>query len=58
MLPTITVDIGTTSIKMCVFDDAGDLCASARRETPTLRDQEGEIYDVEALLAAVTSAVS
>ncbi|WP_440708936.1 FGGY-family carbohydrate kinase [Herbiconiux sp. YIM B11900] len=57
MLPTITVDVGTTSVKLCLFDVAGTLLASARQATPTVTDAWGEIYDVDALWALVTGFV-
>ena len=53
MLPTITVDIGTTSVKLCLFDAASRLAASDRQPTPTSRDRWGEVYDVEKLRGIV-----
>lgn len=53
MLPTITVDVGTTSVKLCLFDAESVLVASAKRATPTIRDASGEVYDLEALRAAI-----
>ncbi|ROS61134.1 sugar (pentulose or hexulose) kinase [Frigoribacterium sp. PhB160] len=53
MLPTITVDVGTTSIKLCFFDAGGRLLESGRVPTPTLPDAWGEIYDVDAVVDAV-----
>jgi sugar (pentulose or hexulose) kinase len=44
--PTITVDIGTTSVKLCLFDADARLVASERHRTPTQADQWGEIYDL------------
>lgn len=55
--PTITVDIGTTSIKMCLFDRDARLLASGKQETPTLDDGSGEIYDLPAVLAGVAGFV-
>jgi sugar (pentulose or hexulose) kinase len=49
MLQTITVDVGTTSVKLCLFDDAGELLASERHATPTVADAWGEIYDIAKL---------
>lgn len=46
MLPTITVDIGTTAVKLCLFDADARLVASERQPTPTRTDQWGEIYDL------------
>ncbi|WP_291042646.1 FGGY family carbohydrate kinase [Herbiconiux sp.] len=57
MLPTITVDVGTTSVKLCLFDAAGALQASAREATPTRADAWGEVYDLEALDAVLTGFV-
>lgn len=57
MLPTITVDVGTTSVKLCVFDAEGALLASARHTTPTVMDAWGEIYDVAALTGAIADFV-
>jgi sugar (pentulose or hexulose) kinase len=53
MLPTITVDVGTTSVKLCLFDAEGGLVTSARHSTPTVKDGWGEIYDVEKLESIV-----
>lgn len=53
MLPTITVDVGTTSIKLCLFDAAGNPEATARHATPTQADAWGEVYDLDALFAIV-----
>ncbi|RPE77845.1 MULTISPECIES: L-fuculokinase [unclassified Frondihabitans] len=53
MQPTITVDVGTTSVKLCVFDDAGQLKDVARVPTPTVSDAWGEIYDVKSLIGSI-----
>ncbi|MGC5224964.1 FGGY-family carbohydrate kinase [Micromonospora sp. DT81.3] len=53
MLPTITVDVGTTSVKLCMFDAGGSLRASARISTPTQTDAWGDVYDMDALTAAI-----
>ena len=53
MLPTVTIDIGTTSVKLCVFDADGEPLATARHATPTRRDGWGEIYDLEMLKGVV-----
>lgn len=53
MLPTITVDVGTTSIKLSMFGTSGKVLASARHTTPTVMDTWGEIYDLEALTGAI-----
>lgn len=57
MTPTITVDIGTTSIKLCLFDAEGALRAADRCATPTQRDAWGEIYDMGAVMDAVRAFV-
>jgi sugar (pentulose or hexulose) kinase len=57
-LPTLTVDIGTTSVKLCLFDAAGDLLASARQPTPTIVDADGESYDLPALEGGVRAFVT
>ncbi|MFD4422203.1 L-fuculokinase [Agromyces sp. NPDC058484] len=57
MLPTITVDVGTTSVKCCHFDASGELLASDRCPTPTMKDDAGEIYDLDRLSAAVTGFI-
>jgi sugar (pentulose or hexulose) kinase len=49
MLPTLTVDVGTTSVKLCVFDAASRLLASERHPTPVAVDPWGTIYDVDRL---------
>ncbi len=54
MRPTVTIDIGTTSVKLCLFDAQGALLASDRRLTPTLRDDVGDVYDLDALLGIVS----
>lgn len=53
VIPTITVDIGTTSVKLCLFDSNAELVVSARHATPTATDSAGEIYDLFALLGYV-----
>lgn len=57
MLPTITVDIGTTSVKLCLFDDEARLIASARQPTPVRSDGVGEIYDVDELTGLITGFI-
>lgn len=57
MLSTITVDIGTTSVKLCFFDDEARLLASARQPTPVRRDEWGEIYDVDDLTALISGFI-
>jgi len=53
VLPTITVDIGTTSVKLCMFGADGVLASAAKRPTPTIRDALGEIYDTDALQRSI-----
>lgn len=57
MLPTVTIDIGTTSVKLCCFDAESRLLASARHRTPTTRDEWGEVYDLESLRRMIVSFV-
>lgn len=49
MLSTVTVDIGTTSVKLCLFGASGQLLAAARGATPTVQDAWGDVYDIDAL---------
>lgn len=58
MLPTITVDIGTTSVKLGMFDACGRMLASAKARTPTTGDEWGEIYDLDALTGSVAAFVT
>ena len=58
MLPTITVDVGTTSVKLSLFDVAGDPRATARLATPTTKDAWGEIYDLETLRAGIEGFIA
>ena len=57
MLPTITVDVGTTSVKLCLFDARSTLLASARHSTPTVMDAWGEIYDIAALTGGLSDFI-
>jgi len=54
MKPTITIDIGTTRVKLGFFDAAGNQLASEKQSTPNLTDAWGAIYDIDALLAMIT----
>lgn len=58
VLPTITVDIGTTSVKLSLFDSDAAPVASLRVTTPTTRDDTGEIYDITALRAVITDFIA
>jgi len=53
VLPTITIDIGTTSVKLCLFDAEAQLSATRRLATPTQHDEFGEVYDLPALREGV-----
>jgi sugar (pentulose or hexulose) kinase len=55
--PTLTVDVGTTSVKLCLFDADARLLVSARQPTPTMADDAGEVYDLPALLGGITGFV-
>ena len=57
MFPTVTVDVGTTSVKLCMFGADGALLASARHDTPTMQDAWGEIYELSALHAMIISFI-
>ncbi len=57
VLPTVTVDVGTTSVKLCLFGADAALLASAKHPTPTVTDDVGEVYDLPALWTAVTTFV-
>ncbi|GAA3921338.1 FGGY family carbohydrate kinase [Microbacterium invictum] len=57
MSATVTVDIGTTGVKLCLFTSAGHLAASDRHPTPTVEDQWGEIYDLDALTHIIESFI-
>ena len=57
VLPTITVDVGTTSIKLCLFGADAELLATAKHPTPTVSDDSGETYDLPAVLQDVTAFV-
>lgn len=58
MIPAVTVDIGTTSVKLGVFDADGVQVDAATTPTPTVADAFGEIYDVDALRALVSGFVA
>lgn len=58
LLPTVTVDIGTTSVKLCMFDTGGQPLALARHATPTTKDQWGEIYDLDGLKSLVARFIA
>ena len=53
MLPTITIDVGTTSVKLSLFDAAGEAVVMERTPTPTVADAWGEIYEVGSLARAI-----
>ncbi|MEI2774712.1 MAG: FGGY family carbohydrate kinase [Tetrasphaera sp.] len=54
----MTVDIGTTRVKLGFFDEAGTQLALAKHPTPTQPDQWGVVYDVPALRGLVTAFIS
>ena len=53
MKPTVTIDIGTTRIKLGFFDRDGNQLASEKQPTPTVTDAWGAIYNVDALMAVI-----
>ncbi len=55
MKPSLTVDIGTTSVKLGLFDEVGGLVHAAKLPTPTQPDAHGSVYDMPVLLGAVES---
>lgn len=57
MSATVTVDIGTTGVKLCLFTAEGLLVASGRHRTPTVEDKWGEIYDLDALMGLIESFI-
>ncbi|GGL92645.1 FGGY-family carbohydrate kinase [Micromonospora yangpuensis] len=57
MKPTITIDIGTTRVKLGFFDAGGDQLASDKQPTPSMADSWGSVYDVDALLAIIVRFV-
>jgi sugar (pentulose or hexulose) kinase len=53
MKPTVTIDIGTTRIKLGFFDSEGNQLASEKQPTPNVSDAWGVIYNVDALMAVI-----
>jgi len=53
MKPTITIDIGTTRIKLGYFDEKGNQIASEKRPTPSTTDAWGVVYDMDTLLSLI-----
>lgn len=52
------VDIGTTHVKACAYDEDGTFLGAARRETPTSRSREGGAeYDAHAIEHAVLAVI-
>ena len=49
MLPTVTIDIGTTNVKVGLFDEEGGADSIEVVPTPTCEDGWGEIYDARTL---------
>lgn len=54
MTATVTVDVGTTGVKLCVFADNGAVLASDSHPTPTTKDAWGEVYDLPSLFELLT----
>lgn len=55
---TLTVDIGTSSCKVCLFDPVGNLCGGSSRDYPSFSTQPGFAeQDPETIEGAVTEAV-
>lgn len=57
MLSTITIDIGTTSVKLCQFDAGGRLVSTGRFATPTADDGHGEVYDLPTLWSSIVEFI-
>lgn len=55
MSATVTVDIGTTGIKLCLFAGDGTVLAADTHPTPTTRDLWGEVYDLPVLTGVITA---
>lgn len=54
----LAVDIGTSSLKACVFDASGQVCYTAKREYPTVSPQPGYAeQDPEVIFRAFVAAV-
>jgi sugar (pentulose or hexulose) kinase len=53
MKPTITIDIGTTRVKLGFFDADGNQLASDKQPTPNMTDAWGIVYDVDALRTVI-----
>ncbi|GAB2627877.1 carbohydrate kinase [Paractinoplanes abujensis] len=53
MKATVTIDIGTTRIKLGYFDARGNQLASEKQLTPNTTDAWGVVYDVDTLLALI-----
>lgn len=52
------VDIGTTHVKVCAYDEDGKFLGATQRETPTRRLQEGRAeYDAPAVECAIFTAI-
>lgn len=49
MQAAITIDIGTTDVKLCMLDAQANMVAFARHGTPVVGDRWGEAYDLDAL---------
>ncbi|MFV0252042.1 MAG: FGGY-family carbohydrate kinase [Beutenbergiaceae bacterium] len=58
MDPTLTIDIGTTSVKIGLFGQAAQPLGVERYATPTAVDRWGETYDVAALLALMRRSLA
>ncbi|TPX05903.1 hypothetical protein FJ656_04195 [Schumannella luteola] len=53
VLTTIAVDVGTTSVKLGLFDPEGVATVSTSQPTPTVRDADGEVYDLDAMATMI-----
>ena len=53
MKSSLTVDIGTTSIKLGLFDEAGGLVLATKLPTPAVSDADGTVYDMPKVVGAI-----
>ena len=57
MKQTVTIDIGTTRVKLACFNQQGERLASVTRPTPTFADKWGPVYDIDMLKTIVVSFI-
>lgn len=57
MKRSLTVDIGTTAIKLGLFDEVGGTVLAAKLPTPAVPDADGSVYDMPAVVGAIEAFV-